>query len=597
MLAPSSPARPVPDEVMAAMAGMMAQLATITSASSAEERDAQYEVLAEMLKNGSPLLTRSPPKTVPHNACRWAEEGGLRCEDVPWDAVFDHVAHDDPQTLLLSVPLVCKTWAAVCSLVVLPKLDLSFTRTGHKPSSHLAELRLGHSDVDDARLLSWVSRFGGVRSADLSCLRRLTDAGVNSIACRCPQIESLDLRGTLGIGRKGVQQLAARCVHLTVIQLPCTATGEWLERIGRLCKGLREITVGSRAQACVGVSDRDVRRLCHSCHRLQVCISPPSPLHLPSISPPSPLQTVELTRCTALTGEALHALAGGALAELRGLSLYACTDPKSRPPYGPGLGGFAPALAGEAAAHPAFHPVLAALTRLEITYAATDETAESIAASCPQLTSIAYQMPILTGSAWFPRSKGMVTGTVIGGMGASAFFFNLLITRMANPTGLNPVLGRFPAEVYARWPSVLRALGLIYTALGLTGAALQVKPQSADTTRGTARDKPKEAKPPPSGLSVRPPSSAAAAAATPPPRGSIVSDIASQPFALLWLMILCAATGGLNIASSYKTLGASAPHLNGDSFLSLVGGLASLLGNAAGRIFWGKLSDGGAAPT
>ena len=57
------------------------------------------------------------------------------------------------------------------------------------------------------------------------------------------------------------------------------------------------------------------------------------------------------------------------------------------------------------------------------------------------------------------------------------------------------------------------------------------------------------------------------------------------------LMILCSAVSGLNIAGSYKTFGSKQPHLNSDTFLSLVGALSAIGGNAAGRFFWGSLSD------
>ena len=43
--------------------------------------------------------------------------------------------------------------------------------------------------------------------------------------------------------------------------------------------------------------------------------------------------------------------------------------------------------------------------------------------------------------------------------------------------------------------------------------------------------------------------------------------------------------------SSYKTFGSKQPHLNSDSFLSLVGALSAIGGNAAGRFFWGSTSD------
>ena len=59
----------------------------------------------------------------------------------------------------------------------------------------------------------------------------------------------------------------------------------------------------------------------------------------------------------------------------------------------------------------------------------------------------------------------------------------------------------------------------------------------------------------------------------------------------MWLMILCSAVAGLNTAGTYKTFGATQPALNSDAYLSLVGSLSAILGNAAGRFFWGPLTD------
>ena len=184
---------------------------------------------------------------------------------------------------------------------------------------------------------------------------------------------------------------------------------------------------------------------------------------------------------------------------------------------------------------------------------------------------IAYQMPILTGTKWFPKSKGGVSGAVIFGMGASAFFFNKLATAIVNPTGINPVGGLFPASIYATWPKLLRTLGSIYLACGLIGASFQVPPPAAaEPEKGAAVV-----------VSAAPASSG----------NSLLADITSKPFVTMWLMIISAAIAGLNIASSYKLFGVRRAHLNGDAYLSLIGGLASLLGNAAGRIFWGTRSD------
>ena len=48
-------------------------------------------------------------------------------------------------------------------------------------------------------------------------------------------------------------------------------------------------------------------------------------------------------------------------------------------------------------------------------------------------------------------------------------------------------------------------------------------------------------------------------------------------------------TGGLNVAGSYKTFGLKQPQLNSDSFLTLVGALSAIFGNAAGANLSGAL--------
>jgi MFS family permease len=80
------------------------------------------------------------------------------------------------------------------------------------------------------------------------------------------------------------------------------------------------------------------------------------------------------------------------------------------------------------------------------------------------------------------------------------------------------------------------------------------------------------------------------APATAPCR-SVVSDLCSWRFAQLWLMIIMSATSGINIASSYKTFALKQPNLNSEAFLALVGSIAALGGNAAGRVFLGAMSD------
>jgi len=199
-------------------------------------------------------------------------------------------------------------------------------------------------------------------------------------------------------------------------------------------------------------------------------------------------------------------------------------------------------------------------------------------------------MPFLTGNRWFPGKKGTVQGAIISGMGASAFLFNMVATKFINPDGVDSVGGAFPSEITARWPSLLRTLGVVYIFLSLGGALLQNNPPSHDVTypvpsafkrlvTGAHAPEPKKS-----------PSRKGKAAVTPPSR-SVLEDVFSKKFALLWIMILTSAVSGLNIAGSYKTYGTKQPQLNSDSYLSLVGSLAAIGGNAAGRFFWGSLSD------
>lgn len=51
---------------------------------------------------------------------------------------------------------------------------------------------------------------------------------------------------------------------------------------------------------------------------------------------------------------------------------------------------------------------------------------------------IAYQMPFITGSRWFPDKVGTVQGAVISGVGASAFVFNSESSRRASKRIASP---------------------------------------------------------------------------------------------------------------------------------------------------------------
>ena len=65
----------------------------------------------------------------------------------------------------------------------------------------------------------------------------------------------------------------------------------------------------------------------------------------------------------------------------------------------------------------------------------------------PHASVLWRQVPFIVGARWFPDKKGLVTGAIITGMGASAFLFNILDTNMVNPLGLNTEGGLFPEAV------------------------------------------------------------------------------------------------------------------------------------------------------
>jgi len=202
---------------------------------------------------------------------------------------------------------------------------------------------------------------------------------------------------------------------------------------------------------------------------------------------------------------------------------------------------------------------------------------------------VAYQMPYIVGGRWFPSKRGTVQGAITSAMGASALVFNTVSTKLINPDGINPTGGVFPPEITARWSGLLRTLGTCYAALALVGAALQTNPASLGKKYPVVEFFKTLGKP--AAVPAKGAKAQAKKAVAAPAGPSVLASVFSLKFFQLWVMILCSAICGLNIASSYKTYGTKQAHLNSDAFLSLVGSLAAIGGNAAGRFFWGSMSD------
>jgi len=109
----------------------------------------------------------------------------------------------------------------------------------------------------------------------------------------------------------------------------------------------------------------------------------------------------------------------------------------------------------------------------------------------------------------------------------------------------------------------LRILSCIYLVGGLLGSLFVTEPTKNKSNKASADSLP--------GLSVK-------------------EAIKTPQFWMMWSMVVCSASAGLNVAACYKQFASSAPALTGDSFQALVGGLGALF-NGVGRLFWGSLSD------
>ena len=81
--------------------------------------------------------------------------------------------------------------------------------------------------------------------------------------------------------------------------------------------------------------------------------------------------------------------------------------------------------------------------------------------------AVAYQVPLLTGSRWFPRRKGLVIGASLSGVGASAALFS--------------------SSEPGSWPLLLGLIGALLQSTPPTGWPLNARSRSRPTRRSRAR--------------------------------------------------------------------------------------------------------------
>jgi OFA family oxalate/formate antiporter-like MFS transporter len=180
---------------------------------------------------------------------------------------------------------------------------------------------------------------------------------------------------------------------------------------------------------------------------------------------------------------------------------------------------------------------------------------------------LAYTAPMIAGWKWLPNAKGLVSGGILTGFGAGGFIFSLIGTKIVNPKGLNPIKGKFPPEVYANFPKMLRTLSLIYAATATVGSLLITEHKAVPTSKGKA-----------------------AAVAPELPGLTLGEALKTQQFWMMWAMIISSGSAGLTVSSIYKQFASGAPALSGDAYQATVGGLGAL-SNGFGRLLWGLIAD------
>ena len=80
-------------------------------------------------------------------------------------------------------------------------------------------------------------------------------------------------------------------------------------------------------------------------------------------------------------------------------------------------------------------------------------------------TALAYTPPLGVAMRWFPKSKGLVNGIIVGGFGLGAFIFNQIQTAYLNPNNFELDDGKYFKDdrILNRVPSLFLMLGAIYS--------------------------------------------------------------------------------------------------------------------------------------
>ncbi|PRY83018.1 L-lactate MFS transporter [Alkalibacterium olivapovliticus] len=157
-----------------------------------------------------------------------------------------------------------------------------------------------------------------------------------------------------------------------------------------------------------------------------------------------------------------------------------------------------------------------------------------------------YVCPLSTGLKWYPRKKGMVTGIIIGAFGLGGFIFNFVLSALIASIGVS---------------QTFLVQGLVYAAVGITGAQLLRVPESDGDHQVLVNERDYSSK----------------------------KMLKTKSFYLLWIMYFTGSLSGLLIIGLSQDIARDLVGLS-----PRVAGYAvavAAIANASGRLGWGALSD------
>jgi len=194
-------------------------------------------------------------------------------------------------------------------------------------------------------------------------------------------------------------------------------------------------------------------------------------------------------------------------------------------------------------------------------------------------SGLVYMVPVVCGWKYFPKRKGLVSGTIIAGYGFGSFTFNLIALQLVNPENkeIPPGQKYFEEDVYSRVPFMFRILSLMYLVIGIFGCLLVKMPKSVPIEHHDEHD-----------ILVK-----EGQKKTPKPHEhhdcqTIREGVLSRHFWILFIMVIGGSFFGLLMANNYKVYGLT--RIADDSWVTLVGSIGSA-SNGCSRLFWAALYD------